>query len=101
MDYKVIQQKMIREYILKSARQFYPDSISIDVLKKLLVSVGRNIPTETIMSNARYLEEKGYITVKEVKVPFIGSTEYLVKLTADGIDLMEGTIQDKAFSMEE
>jgi len=101
MDYKVIQQKRLREYILKGTRQMHPESISIDVLQKLLVSAGRHIPIETIMSNVRYLEEKGYLSVKEVKIPFIGGTEVFIKITVEGIDLLEGSIQDKALNMEE
>lgn len=47
-----------------------------------------------IMPQLYYLADKGYITVVDVREDNLSGIDYLINLTAKGVDLLEGSIPE-------
>lgn len=94
MKLDVLQRKMIREYILKCTNEVHPESINLESMRRALLPIDRNITPDKMLSNAEYLEDKGYISIKEVKIAVLEMTEHMIKITSLGMDVVEGSIED-------
>ena len=67
--------------------------VNDEVLKGALDSIGHSVPLPTLHADLEYLAEKGYVDLSRPKgvaalVPLVA------RITAAGIDLHEGSIQD-------
>lgn len=59
-----------------------------------MVDAGMAASPTQLEGYIKYLEERGYVTMKEAGLSLLGTTLLLVNLTAKGIDLLEGTLSD-------
>lgn len=90
-DMRVTQTKELRGVVLKALRLNYPERMGDNVLETVLIqSGGQATDLKPILS---YHEDKGYINMQPANSP-VGVPEYFIRLTAHGLDLLEGTIQD-------
>lgn len=89
-----ILNKQARGYILKVCKISYPQPVGSNVLDVCLVDAGMTTSPTQLEGYIKYLEERGYVTMKEAGLSLLGTTLLLVNLTAKGIDLLEGTLDD-------
>lgn len=89
---QVLKNKLMRGQVLRTLTLFYPDPVSVGSLKSALLTRGITATAETI-NILHYLQDKGYLKMTEAKITDINDDD-LVSLTAKGVDLMEGTIED-------
>lgn len=84
---EAIKNKEVRGCIMRALAlsQFKP--ISSHTLQMALVD-----KCTDIMPQLRYLESKGYISVQDVSKENLGGIQYIVNMTANGVDLIEGSI---------
>ncbi|WP_425058386.1 hypothetical protein SCACP_30360 [Sporomusa carbonis] len=89
-----VLNKQARGYILKVCKISYPQPVGSNVLDVCLVDAGMAASPTQLEGYIKYLEERGYVTMKEAGLSLLGTTLLLVNLTAKGIDLLEGTLSD-------
>lgn len=89
---EVMKNKLLRGQILKTLTLFYPSPVNVNSLKTALMTRGV-MATADITKTLHYLKDKEYIRITEGKIQEIEDDD-LVELTAKGVDLMEGTIED-------
>lgn len=89
---QVTKNKMLRGQFLRTAALFYPTPISLKNIKTSLVTAGMNAAAD-VTKVISYLEDKGYITYTQGCIQGFEDDD-LIKLTAKGVDLLEGTIDD-------
>lgn len=89
---EVIKNKMLRGQILRTLTLFYPSPVDVNGIKSALLTRGMFVSAD-ILKPLHYLEDKQYIKISEAKISDLKDSD-LIGLTAKGIDLMEGTIED-------
>lgn len=82
----------IRHYILTVLEKMLPVGGSKEFISDSLDSIYLIITESELEIHLQYLVEKGYISYEEVKHRRSGISRKIAKLTAKGIDLMEGNI---------
>lgn len=91
-DLSRYESRVIRGQILKILKVAYPGPASLELLEVTLNDRHCNTCTTAIKAHVEYMEEKGYVSAVDEKDDLLGVTRTLVKLTAKGIDLLEGNI---------
>ena len=91
--------KALRGQILDFLRRIYPREIE----ELGVISVFYQYYTDKdIKQSLQYLADKGYVEIKEVPHPYRRRKKVkLYRITATGIDLLEGTIHDDGIVLEE
>lgn len=89
METKVRLNKQYRGQIMRTVARFYPTPITVKQIKLSLEEYGIRYKAD-IYKHLFYLEDKGYIKIKEETKDRDG----LITITSLGIDLIEGTIED-------
>lgn len=86
------EARVIRGHIMQILKVAYPGPATLEVLEITLSD--RACPTSPAVLNGyiAYLAEKGYVTTWEAGDEILGISRTMVKLTATGIDLLEGNI---------
>ena len=84
---EAIKNKEVRGCIMRALALSQFNPISSHTLQMALVD-----KCTDIMPQVLYLEDKGYISVKDVSKENLGGIQYLINLTANGVDLIEGSI---------
>jgi len=86
------EARITRGHLLQILKIAYPGPASIELLEITLND--RACPTSPaiIRGYIDYLKDKGYVTVWDEQDDALGVTRTLVKLTAAGVDLVEGNI---------
>lgn len=93
MDQKdVLRNKQYRGQIMRVVAMFYPSPTVIKQVKLALQEYGMNYLAE-IDKHLFYLEDKGYIRRAEGFIRNFADDDKIY-ITAKGIDLIEGTIDD-------
>ena len=82
----------IRHYILVILDKALPVGASDKLISISLEGIGLTISDSELEIQLGYLKEKGYISCEEVKDRHTKISRNIAKLTAMGIDLMEGNI---------
>lgn len=92
MSLEKYQAKIARGHMMQVLKVAYPGPASIELLEVTLND--RSCPTSPaiIRGYAEYLAEKNYVSIWEEKDDVLRVTRTMVKLTATGIDLIEGNI---------
>lgn len=85
---EAIKNKETRGCIMRALALSKFRAISSHTLQMSLIEKDTDI-----MPQLYYLADKGYITVVDVKQDNLTGIDYLVNLTAKGVDLIEGNIQ--------
>lgn len=95
MELEIKQNKAIRGYIIRSLVKGHQNSLLLRQITNALVADGL-IVSPDISKHLDYLTEAGYIcfTDKTVNAYNAYRKDAVIKLTKDGVDLVEGTTED-------
>ncbi len=91
-DLTKYESRIQRGQILKVLKVAYPGPASLELLEVTLNDRHCNASPASIKGYIEYLEEKGYVSADDERDDLLGVTRTLVKLSAKGIDLLEGNI---------
>lgn len=94
---QVTKNKMLRGQFLRTIALFYPAPISLKNLKTSLLTKGMTVEAD-IAKVIHYLQDKGYIRFTQGSIQGFEDDD-TVELTAKGVDLIEGTINDPGVDM--
>jgi len=92
MSLERYEARIARGHILEILKIAYPGPASLELLDVTLHDRGCSAGPAIIRGYVDYLKEKGYVSVQEVRDDGLGLSRTLVKLTASGVDLLEGSI---------
>lgn len=94
---QVIKNKRLRGQVLRTLSLFYPSAVDVGTIKSALLTRGITVSAEAAIV-LHYLADKGYIRIKKAEVNEVEDSD-LVELTAKGVDLIEGTVNDAGVDM--
>jgi len=80
-----------RGWVMRILDRAYPDGIDRDIVKKQLIDLRFTTSEVDMKAISAYLEEKGLIEIDIIGVAGLERT--ILKLTAKGKDLIDGTIE--------
>jgi hypothetical protein len=86
------QKELMRGKILYYLKLIYPQTAALHLLQAELDYFGYPVPLEELSFHIAYLAEKGMVSVEGVRGPYSQRNINLVKITARGIDLMDGRL---------
>jgi predicted transcriptional regulator len=92
MSLEKYEARIARGHIMQILKIAYPGPASLELLEVTLNDRSCNTSPAIIRGYVDYLAEKGYVHVWEEKDDVLNVQRTLVKLTAHGVDLMEGNI---------
>lgn len=87
------EAREIRGRILKVLHTNYPLPAGDHLLSEILTDAQYNVSPAQVEVHLTYLSEKGYIELSAVSSQELSLTRNLAKLTATGVDLLEGNIE--------
>lgn len=95
MEQEVRQNKAIRGYIIRALVKGHQNSLLLRQITNALVADGM-IVSPDISKHLDYLTEAGYVcfTDKTINAYNAYRKDAVIKLTKEGVDLVEGTIED-------
>jgi len=85
-------KELIRGKILFYLKLIYPQTATMQLLQAELDYFGYPIPSEDLSFHVAYLSEKGLVEVEGVRGPYSQRKVNLVKITAHGIDFLDGRL---------
>lgn len=86
------EAREIRGRILKILDFSYPEGVALTVIGLTLGDMEYQVTPAVVAGYIDYLEEKGYVETHEIRLPDVGISRRIAKLTAKGKDLLEGNI---------
>lgn len=86
------EARIVRGHVMRILKVAYPGPATLELLEITLSDRACPSSPAIIRGYVTYLEEKGYVITRDEKDDILGVTRTLVKLTAHGIDLLEGNI---------
>jgi len=92
MSTSLRQKELIRGKILYYLKLIYPQTATLPLLQAELDYFGYPIPLEELSFHIAYLCEKGLIDLEEVRGPYSPRNISMVKITARGIDFLDGRL---------
>lgn len=69
--------------------------VSLKVIQIALTRAGISATTGELNREINYLEDKGYVKVRDVENKALHISARLYSITADGVDVLEGTKADE------
>lgn len=95
MESEIRQNKAIRGYVIRSLVKGHQNSLLVRQITNALVSDGL-IVSPDISKHVDYLIEAGYIVFTDKTVTAYNAfrKDAVIKLTKEGVDLVEGTTED-------
>lgn len=92
---EVRQNKAIRGYIIRCLVKGYNNSALVRQVSNAMMAAGLVISPD-ISKHLDYLEDAGYIEFTDEKVTAYNaySRDAVIRLTKEGVDLVEGTTED-------
>lgn len=87
---KDVINKERRDQILKILEFNSPEAVGENVINHLINEAGFNVDVNVIKKDLFYLQDEKLITVETVKNEQYGLKRFLCKITAKGIDYLEG-----------
>ena len=84
--------EMVRGKILYYLSLIYPQSATLPLLQGELDIFGFPVPTDELNSLVAYLGEKNLVSIENVRGPIARRPIALVKITARGIDYLDGRL---------
>ena len=94
----VIKNKLYRGRVLRTMDTYYPNDIELREIKSTL-QVGGLAASGDVIRIVDYLIDKGYVKLMDKSATGIFEDGDLLKLTAMGVDLLEGTIVDEGVNV--
>jgi hypothetical protein len=86
------QSEIIRGKILYYLSLIYPQAATLPLLQGELDIFGYAVPSDELNSLVAYLAEKNFVSIEKVRGPIVRRTIALVKITARGIDYLDGRL---------
>ncbi len=86
------QMEIVRGKILYYLKLIYPQSATLPLLQGELDIFGYPVPMEDLEFHVSYLSEKGLVNLEDVRGPQARRHVTLVKITAKGIDYLDGRL---------
>lgn len=94
---QVTRNKMLRGQLLRTIALFYPAPVSVKHIKTSLLTKGMSVEAD-VTKVVHYLQDKGYIRCTPGCIQGFEDDD-TIELTAQGVDLIEGTISDPGVDM--
>lgn len=92
---EIATNKQARGYVLKVCKLSYPQPVGSNVINVCMIDAGMGGGGHIALEgHLKYLADRGYVALKRAGLSLLGTSIVLVDLTAKGIDLLEGTLQD-------
>lgn len=98
---QTVKNKKTRGYILRILKLSYPQAVGTNILDVCLIDAGLGTTSGKLIGHLKYLEDKGYVRVKDVELSKVAKSMHLVELTSAGIDILEGTIVDPGVNVDD
>lgn len=94
-EVEISRNKAIRGYIMRSLVKGYQNTLLVRQITNSLIADGM-IVSPDISKHLDYLRDGGYITFTDKSVNAYNAyrKDAVIKLTKEGVDLVEGTIDD-------
>jgi hypothetical protein len=86
------QKELIRGKALYYLHLIYPQQATMQLLQAELDYFGYPIPIEELSFHIAYLADKKLVEIETVRGPYSHRSVNLVKITARGIDLLDGRL---------
>ena len=96
MDMKLIKHNRIRKLVLEALSPDYPNPLDTLILRQTLSNMGYPLTEGEMTAYLAYLKERGYITVETRK----GYDIVLAAITANGLDVLDGRIEDRGIGVD-
>lgn len=90
---RAIENQLVRGFILKLLEITHPQPSPSNAIATALIENGL-IVNPDISRYTSYLQEKGYIETIDIKLKSLRFDGVMLKLTPQGVDLLEGTLED-------
>ena len=90
MPTNVRQKEVVRGKVLYYLALIYPQAATLPLLQGELDIFGYPVPIEDLNFHIAYLAEKKLVSVEAVRGPQAHRKVTLVKITAEGIDYLDG-----------
>ncbi|MBD5497465.1 MAG: hypothetical protein HDR11_06830 [Lachnospiraceae bacterium] len=87
-------KEILRNEILEICRETAPDGAGIPLLKACLHKAGIETDERELERQAAYLQDKGLAAVDEIKNVRLGIRRRIVRITAAGMDFLEGNREE-------
>jgi len=97
MEMNAERHNRIRLLILKVLAPEYPKTVDSVILRRCLSNFGYPMDAEKLCSYLAYLQERDYVRVEEKKKFDI----VMVSITATGLDVLDGRIDDPGIGVGE
>jgi len=99
---EIVHLEFLRTGILKVLKASYPDKIPVSVLRATLRESGNDkISTDEIIVELHYLEEKQLTQLFRVPPKYAEIEKLGAKITARGIDFLNGHVQEVGLASPE
>ena len=92
MSTSLRQKELIRGKILYYLKLIYPHTATIPLFQAEMYYFGYPIPLEELSFHLAYLREKGFVEIEDVHGPHSLRSISMAKITARGIDLLDGRL---------
>ena len=92
MSTSLRQKELIRGKILYYLKLIYPQAATLPLLQAEMDYFGYPLPLEELSFHVAYLREKGLIELEGVRGPYSPRSIHMAKITARGIDLLDGRL---------
>lgn len=84
------EKEIARLEIMELCRMAAPEGVNAKIIRASLKKSGYDMSEEEILQQADYLHQKGLLSVVRVTNRMLGIRRDVIKITAAGIDYMEG-----------
>jgi hypothetical protein len=91
-DTSLRQKELIRGKMLFYLNLIYPQTATLQLLQAEMDYFGYPIPLEELSFHVAYLAEKGLVQVEGARGPYVQRNAHRVKITAHGIDYLDGRV---------
>jgi hypothetical protein len=92
MSSSLRQKELIRGKMLYYLKLIYPQTATLPLLQAEMDYFGYPIPLEELSFHLAYLREKGLVELEGVRGPHSPRSINMVKITARGIDMLDGRL---------
>jgi hypothetical protein len=86
------QKELVRGKMLFYLKLIYPQTATLHLLQAELDFFGYPIPLEELSFHVAYLAEKALVQVESARGPYVQRNMSRVKITAHGIDYLDGRL---------
>ena len=88
------RKRRLRGEILALARRLGIGGISVEGIENIYLRAGEHRLADNVAEALHYLADKGYVIIHRERETFSGVERRLVSISAQGIDLLDRTIDE-------